>query len=57
MKNEIEELLKTTADDLEPKTHCCECTEGIHKCRHFVHIQYPNCKCKPEHYVLKVNEK
>jgi hypothetical protein len=57
MKDEIEDYLQKMADDLEPKTHCCECTKGPHyDVPHFVHIQYPNCKCDPKNYVLRKNE-
>ena len=53
----IESYLENLADDLEPKTHCCECTPGDHyDIPHMVHIQYPNCNCKKEDYVLKRND-
>ena len=49
---------------LEPKTHCCHCTPGPgfrarHPAKdgHPVHAQIPNCKCKPENYVLTNNDK
>lgn len=51
----VEEYLKDLSDNLEPKTHCCECTPGKHYERHMVHIQYPDCDCKPENYILKRN--
>lgn len=52
----VEKYLKDLADNLEPKTHCCECTPGRLYCVHFVHIQYPECNCDPEKYILKKNE-
>lgn len=52
----IEADLEALADSLEPDTHCCECTPGPHFERHAVHIQYPDCPCKKENYVLKRNE-
>lgn len=52
----LEEELARIADNLEPKTHCCECTPGEHFERHLVHIQYPNCNCNPEKYILKRND-
>ena len=60
-KEEIERLktnyyLELKARDLEPKTHCCECTPGTYRFQtHMVHIQYPNCSCDPKKYVLKKN--
>jgi len=51
----LETLLGKLADGLEPKTHCCECSEGEHKCKHTVHIQYPDCTCKKEGWVLRKN--
>ena len=52
---EINKLLENISNDLEPKTHCCECTPGKHFERHMVHIQYPDCKCKKEDFALKRN--
>jgi len=44
---------------LEPKTHCCYCTPGLefqgrHPATdgHPLHTQFPNCRCKPENYVM-----
>ena len=44
----ISSFLEDLADNLEPKTHCCECAPGEHFERHMVHIQYANCTCDPE---------
>jgi len=49
----VEEYLEETVENLEPTTHCCECTPGKHFERHMVHIQYPKCNCKKEGFVLK----
>lgn len=58
MKQEID--LEKIFDDwdkkIEPHTHCCECTPGPNYQQHLVHIQYPNCKCDPEKYILKKND-
>jgi len=54
-KDYTNKLLGDLALDLEPKTHCCECTPGEHFQRHMIHIQYPKCKCEPRKYVLKRN--
>lgn len=51
----VEDYLNDLSTDLEPKTHCCECTPGEHFERHMVHIQYPNCNCKKEGFILKRN--
>jgi len=56
MSKKTEEYLEDLAESLEPNTHCCECTPGEHFERHMVHIQYPDCSCKPEDYILKRNE-
>ncbi|HME56385.1 MAG TPA: hypothetical protein VKM55_29570 [Candidatus Lokiarchaeia archaeon] len=52
----------------KPRTHCCYCTPGP-KCGpefpqphpafngQLLHSQRPNCKCKPENYVLAKNDK
>lgn len=53
--DDIDKFLEKVANDLEPKTHCCECTPGDHYERHIIHIQYPRCNCDPKKYVLKVN--
>jgi len=53
--SDVEEYLGNLAGKLEPKTHCCECTPGEHFERHGIHIQYPDCKCDPEKFVLKGN--
>lgn len=46
-RNIIEDLLENQSKELEPKTHCCECSKGDHfDPRHLVHIQYPKCNCK-----------
>lgn len=58
MKNEnkVENYLEEMARNLEPKTHCCECTPGkYYDVPHFVHIQYFECKCNPAKYILKRN--
>lgn len=58
MSDELEEreaYLEKLVEDLEPKTHCCECTPGKHYQPHSIHIQYPNCDCDPKKYVLKRN--
>jgi len=52
---EVVQYLTDMAENLDPKTHCCECTPGDHFERHGVHIQYPDCKCDPEKFVLKRN--
>lgn len=54
-KDDIEGYLKHLSDSVEPKTHCCECTPGDHFERHVVHIQYPDCSCKEENFVLRWN--
>lgn len=54
--NPIEEYLINMADSLEPTTHCCECTPGSHFEKHMVHIQYQDCTCKKEDFVLNKNE-
>ena len=54
--DEINKFLEKKAEELEPKTHCCECTPGDHYERHAIHIQYPGCNCDPKKYVLKVND-
>jgi len=55
-ENNVNDYLAGLAESLEPKTHCCECTVGDHyDVPHFVHIQYVNCNCKKENYVLKKN--
>lgn len=51
-EQKLEIIMNQRADELEPKTHCCECTSRE---RHSVHIQYPNCKCKQTKYILKNN--
>lgn len=51
-----EKYLEKLARDLEPQTHCCECTPGDHYQKHLVHIQYPKCNCDPKKYMLKVND-
>ena len=56
MKDKINDFLEDVSDSLEPETHCCECTPGKYQERHNVHIQYPNCNCDPNKYVLKRNE-
>ena len=56
LKIPTSKLLTVIADSLEPKTHCCECTPGEHFERHLVHIQYPDCNCNPEKYILKRND-
>ena len=53
---DVEAYLQSLADELEPKTHCCECTPGNHFCMHMVHIQYPDCDCDPAKYILKRND-
>ena len=53
----LNKYLEKRVIDLEPKTHCCGCTPGDHFERHTVHIQYPNCRCNPNKYVLKRNIK
>jgi len=55
IESEIDKCLDKLVNGLEPKTHCCECTPGDHYERHVIHIQYPECDCVPEKYVLKVN--
>ncbi len=52
---EINRCLDRMSNELEPKTHCCECTPGKHKQRHMVHIQYFNCNCDPNKYILNKN--
>lgn len=54
-KESVESFLAATVDDLEPKTHCCECTPGSHFEKHLVHIQYPKCDCLSKDYILKTN--
>ena len=54
-KESVESFLAATADDLEPKTHCCECTPGSYFEKHLVHIQYPKCDCLSKDYILKTN--
>lgn len=51
----VSKYIEDLAKDLEPKTHCCECTPGENFERHMVHIQYPNCTCDKAKYVLKGN--
>ena len=51
-EDQLEIELTATADDLEPHSHCCECTRGE---KHFVHIQYPNCTCLSKDYILQKN--
>lgn len=52
----VESFLRETAENLEPETHCCECTPGDkYDMPHMVHIQYPDCNCKKEDFVLKRN--
>lgn len=51
----IEDFLETTAEELEPQTHCCECTPGEYYELHLVHIQYFNCNCKKKDYIFKRN--
>lgn len=38
--SELDEIIRKTADAVEPKTHCCECEHSI---QHHVCVQYPNC--------------
>ncbi len=47
-----EEYLGKVSDIVEPDTHCCECTREE---RHMIHIQYPDCACKKEKYILNKN--
>ena len=54
--DEIDEMLANLSDELEPTTHCCECTLGKYFQRHAVHIQYKHCGCDPKYYVLNKNE-
>lgn len=55
-EKKIELLCKKQNEDLEPKSHCCECTKGDnYDPFHQIHIQYKNCNCKKENYVLKNN--
>lgn len=55
--DKVEEYLVELAESLEPKTHCCECTPGVNQdLPHFVHIQYIDCLCKEEDYILKRNK-
>jgi len=53
--NEIGNYLTDMAENLEPKTHCCECTPGERFQKHTVHIQYPDCKCDPNKFVFNIN--
>jgi hypothetical protein len=55
-EDSLETEMHKLADALEPTTHCCECTPGLHydSC-HTIHIQYPGCKCNPKEYVLRKN--
>ncbi len=52
----VDFYLKSVADSLEPRSHCCECTPGDHFERHMVHIQYPDCNCDPRKYKLNYNK-
>lgn len=51
----IEQHLVELANNLEPKTHCCECTPGDYFQKHAVHIQYPDCTCHKGNYILTRN--
>lgn len=54
--SEVDVFLEEVSKSLEPKTHCCECTPGDnYDVPHGCHIQYPDCKCNPEKFVLKRN--
>lgn len=51
----VSKYIADLAKDLEPESHCCECTPGEHFERHMVHIQYPDCTCDPKKFVLVKN--
>lgn len=55
-EDRVEDFLDDLGEDLEPTTHCCECTPGDHYERHMVHIQYPDCTCESRNYILKKKE-
>lgn len=52
----LDALISKRVEELEPKTHCCQCTPGNHQEKHLVHVQFPICTCDPNKYVLARNE-